>query len=539
MSEFQPKYLDAKNLDPYKRVKYSHGLVLGVDEFNQEETYLLEKQRLHNRALHGYGTLCGLKITVEEEEAAPGHWKLTVAPGHALDPQGRGIRVPEAQCADLIEWLNKEKHRADVFQELGIEASSPPFSVSPPAPLSLCLVLCYDQCDTDFVPVPSGPCQSLDKTSVASRTADDFSLRLEFEENCPQQLEEEKIQQLISLLKQIEISEAPGGLSLEDIPVLVHSLIADDSPGVFSPPVGNMHMSASEAELFINTAMRIWVTEVRSSLVASEKNCSAGPIDETCVLLARLDFAVENTAAGLRIVGDVTLDEEERPFLLQTRLLQEQILQCCAGASDALISSPPSGLVDETNIMHLTTDEIAEGRKTFSDPMGFSSNGRFRKRIMLPPTTGMLVNEKTVSSDFFRAGVPALKFNMNGEVAFNITVPDDIEYSIAPQVRLVWGIKGSDNVDIDFSWQIRNRFADPGKIFGAFSSNSIADTQTQTRPSVVHITDFINLADKVSPDDVFGALRVKLDSVNPNTVEIFLLHVEIRYTADRLGRPMT
>ena len=42
-------------LDPDKRVKYSLGLVLGVDEFEQEQHYLLGRGRQHNRALHGYG----------------------------------------------------------------------------------------------------------------------------------------------------------------------------------------------------------------------------------------------------------------------------------------------------------------------------------------------------------------------------------------------------------------------------------------------------------------------------------------------------
>ena len=41
-------------LDPHKRVCYSQGLVLGVDEFVQEELYFLEQHRRHARGLHGY-----------------------------------------------------------------------------------------------------------------------------------------------------------------------------------------------------------------------------------------------------------------------------------------------------------------------------------------------------------------------------------------------------------------------------------------------------------------------------------------------------
>ncbi len=540
MSDFQPKYPDAKNLDPYKRVKYSQGLVLGVDEFNQEELYLLEKNRLHNRALHGYGTLCGIKVSAKEDEEISGRWKLIVAPGYALDPQGREIRVPEAQCADLIDWLNKDQNRQAIFEELGFDETSPGIVISPPANLSLCLVLCYDSCDTDFVPVPSGPCLTLDKTSVASRTADNFILRLELDtnSNCTDQIEEEKLKQLIELLKSIEISDAPGGLSLEDIPPLVRSILSDESPPVFSPPIGDMHMRSSEAEFFINTAMRIWVTEVRSQLIPSERNCSAGPVDEECIFLAKLNFAIEETEIGLRIVDDVTLDEENRPFLLQTRLLQEQILHCCAGASQGFTGSPPLGGIDETNLMHLTADETVEGQKTFTDPLAFDSDGRFIKRIMLPPTTGMPVNLASASNDFFRAGVPALKFSENGEAAFNITVPDDIEYSSPPRVRLVWGIKGAP-ITLNFNWLIRNRFAEPETMFGGFSSNAVTGTETDAQPGRVYVTEFVNLTDRANVNDVFGAIRVKLDTVNPNTAEIYLLHIEINYIANRLGRPVS
>lgn len=536
MSEFQPIYPEATNLDPNKRVKYSHGLVLGVDEFNQEELYLLEKQRLHNRALHGYGTLCGLKVSVFEDEHEAGRWKLLVAPGIALDALGREIRVPEAQCADLSLWLIK--HRDEVLEHFGIAAeASPPVTLSPPEILRLCLVLCYQQCDTDYVPVPSGPCQSLDKTSVASRTADDFKLSLEFD--CPQQIEEEKLQQLISLLKQIEISEAPGGLALEDMGPLVRSILNEDSPPVFSPPIGDMHMRPSEAELFINTALRIWVTEVRSALLPSERNCAAGPIDEECLLLAQIDLMIEDTAVGLRIVGDVSKDEQQRPFLLQTRLLQEQILQCCSGVSAAITGSPGSAFIDETNLMHLTGDESVEGHKTFTDPLAFASDGRFRKRIMLSPMTGMPISTTTASPEFFRAGVPALRIAQGGEVSFNITVPDDIEYAIPPRVRLVWGIRGVPDTTISFNWRIRNRFADPGNMFGPFSSTTVAGTETDATAGRVYVTEFVNLDDGVSDTDVFGAIRILLDTVSPSTMEIYLLHVELNYDANRLGRPVS
>ena len=52
-------------LDPLKRVNYTFGLVLGVEEFLQSDTYFLAKHHVENRLLHGYGTVCGLDVIAQ------------------------------------------------------------------------------------------------------------------------------------------------------------------------------------------------------------------------------------------------------------------------------------------------------------------------------------------------------------------------------------------------------------------------------------------------------------------------------------------
>jgi hypothetical protein len=46
----------------FRRLNYFFGQLLGVDDFQSEQAYFREKQRLHNRCLHGYGTVCGLLV---------------------------------------------------------------------------------------------------------------------------------------------------------------------------------------------------------------------------------------------------------------------------------------------------------------------------------------------------------------------------------------------------------------------------------------------------------------------------------------------
>src|SRR5262249_27245113 len=46
----------------FRRLNYVYGQLLGVADFQAEQSYFREKQRLHNRCLHGYGVVCGLLV---------------------------------------------------------------------------------------------------------------------------------------------------------------------------------------------------------------------------------------------------------------------------------------------------------------------------------------------------------------------------------------------------------------------------------------------------------------------------------------------
>jgi hypothetical protein len=46
----------------FERLHYFFGQMLGVGDFRAEQTFFREKLKLHNRCLHGYGTLCGLLV---------------------------------------------------------------------------------------------------------------------------------------------------------------------------------------------------------------------------------------------------------------------------------------------------------------------------------------------------------------------------------------------------------------------------------------------------------------------------------------------
>jgi hypothetical protein len=75
-----------------RRVNFFNGKLLTAADLREEQTYQIERRRLHNRALHGPGVVDGLQLRLEDVGAAPA---VTVNRGFALDPRGREVILPD------------------------------------------------------------------------------------------------------------------------------------------------------------------------------------------------------------------------------------------------------------------------------------------------------------------------------------------------------------------------------------------------------------------------------------------------------------
>jgi len=180
--------------DPTKHVNYTLGMVLGVEDFTQEFAYSSGRDQWMVRELIGYGTVCGLRVTVEADNKGP---RVEVTPGVAISPPGQMIRVTPAQCAYLNDWLAANKD--DLNKRLQGQAGNA---------VILYVVLCYRDCPTDQVPIPGEPCRSEEESVAASRLADDFTLELRFD--APDQREYYAWIDLAAWLSQVVIIDAPG-----------------------------------------------------------------------------------------------------------------------------------------------------------------------------------------------------------------------------------------------------------------------------------------------------------------------------------------
>jgi hypothetical protein len=130
-----------------KRRNYAYGLLLGVEEFQEEQGYFLDRMRLHNRELHGYGTVSGLEVSIPEDTAE----SIVINAGVAIDRIGNEIILPSAvQCP-----LPKEGE-------------------------ILYLVLHWAERETDPVPTPGGETEG--NQLVPSRVEEYAVLKYESEE---------------------------------------------------------------------------------------------------------------------------------------------------------------------------------------------------------------------------------------------------------------------------------------------------------------------------------------------------------------------
>lgn len=365
-------------LDPSKHVKYTLGMVLGIDDFDQEFAYLAGRDRWLARDLTGYGTIWGLRVEVELELEATGP-RINVAPGVAITPCGQLVCVSPAQCAYLNDWLaaNEEEARALL--------ASPPASSLP-----LYLVLCYRECATDDVPIPGEPCRTEDTLTAPSRLKDDF--RLELRTAPPFQPEEDAIRDLVQWLREVPIVAGPGSSVDELVEALreaAESAVAglasppSSPPGsppagpfdfVLGPPPADLEIPAVGVGEYLRAAFRIWATELRPALRHALPGCETGcsgtcgcgcdgstacagePCGEDVLLLAAIDLPVVDTPEGDLVAGNSgwTIDESRRPYVLHTRLLQEWLL----GAGITFEAGSPPSLPSGSPIVDVKAHEV-------------------------------------------------------------------------------------------------------------------------------------------------------------------------------------
>lgn len=160
----------------FERNNYFYGKLMTVRDFFDEQCYFNEKRWLINKAVHGWGVVCGLDVKTVESKTD----KVIVTPGLAIDCCGREILVCEEQTVSLKPEVS-ECHTTQSEQQQGEQ------------PLAICLE--YLDCKTEAIHLPPIACDQKEKCEF-NRIRDSFKIsavpfqKLQETPFCPKTIEE-------------------------------------------------------------------------------------------------------------------------------------------------------------------------------------------------------------------------------------------------------------------------------------------------------------------------------------------------------------
>ena len=110
-------------IECFDRPTFFAGQLLNETDLNAEIDYVMEKNRLHNRYLHGPGTVCGLEVTCGDCDGT-----VNISAGYAIDPCGNDIVVCTNQTFDVIKAIKACATTRKKGSTTGCQPYQPPTS---------------------------------------------------------------------------------------------------------------------------------------------------------------------------------------------------------------------------------------------------------------------------------------------------------------------------------------------------------------------------------------------------------------------------
>jgi hypothetical protein len=113
------------------RNNYYEGKRLTPEMFRVEQQYLLERRRLLNRAIHGWGVVYGFAIAFldqKDKRREPSSSRLTVGPGLALDSCGRELLEPAETSISIKDVIFVDEKGRRIDPEKALAGLEPPRS---------------------------------------------------------------------------------------------------------------------------------------------------------------------------------------------------------------------------------------------------------------------------------------------------------------------------------------------------------------------------------------------------------------------------
>lgn len=166
-----------------QRPSYATGMLLGADDFLDEQTYHRGRLAQALALTTGGGTLAGLKVTHAPAQGGNAE-EIRVAPGVAVDRLGRLVEVARPACLRLARWweaTERDALRRAAYSNFSGFLSARAQAENPPLPARAVIAdvfLRFVACEQGYTPsFASGPFDALDAVTT-SRLRDAYELLL-------------------------------------------------------------------------------------------------------------------------------------------------------------------------------------------------------------------------------------------------------------------------------------------------------------------------------------------------------------------------
>src|SRR5712691_975262 len=393
-------------LSPDLRVNYNFGLVLGVNEFKQEQEYFLQKDYLYNRAFEGYGTVSGLRVTAEWLRGED--VQITVGSGMAIDQFGRPIIMREAQCARLVAWLKRQEEKKKGIIEdhrpEGRKKKKEEQERREERDLRVYIIARYDDYPVGQVPIAGQACNTGDTDPIYSRIHDSYNI--DFSWDPPAMPAWESVRCFAKMMARVRIKVDAERDDTDEIIEQMRKLDEPDSIPLCAPPKKRSDddedddernprwfIPADQARTALDRIFTTWVTEVRPKLLPSLLDpAQAGTKAQPDILLAHIDFTLDDDwddkDPKIEEDGFDPPDNSGRPYLLPTQVVQEMLLlghresQQADGGGDALPEREFATIQVRNNhtlyawVHHPRRLEIEDDNGDWSEALEVRSNGQ-------------------------------------------------------------------------------------------------------------------------------------------------------------------
>ncbi len=280
--------------DPFVRLRYHYGMLLGAEDFSVEQRERVLRRRLHHALLHGAGTVWGLRVALGQPDTEGRRTQVIVRPGLAVDALGREIYVDQDQCLDVAGLA-----RHSIWAELLAPDGTTNGTVR-----RAYVVLRYEACHADPVPAISPPCDGPGDATAYSRLLDRFHIELTATPPAdPHALQREWLSALLSA----EVTRSPREVLLDFL------MNVREPPAPEVPALASFWSKPDKAPLLLAT-VDLDVTGSGDSAVSFAVDAPANPDNSPRALLPSVQLAAESLF-GERLLGaGLAAAKLPRPF---------------------------------------------------------------------------------------------------------------------------------------------------------------------------------------------------------------------------------